>query len=150
AHLAMSRRLKVDALVGDIEALVAGGERFREAWERAGRPVAVNLAGGPYAVAMAHGLRGDDAARAEWLAIAHELGIDRRWADGGAMGSAPTFDAIVMLHRGDPGAALAHLQVGPVAVNTWYAGQWRAWHGALRAEAAVLAGAGDAGEHIAR
>ena len=57
-HLAMSRRLLVDALAGHFDDVVQTGERFRAGWERAGRPVAPNLARAPYAVAMVHGMRG--------------------------------------------------------------------------------------------
>src|SRR5262249_56225663 len=63
-HLATSRRLLVDALAGHFDDVVRAGERFRASWERAGRPVAPNLARAPYAVAMVHGMRGDDERRA--------------------------------------------------------------------------------------
>ena len=46
-HLAMSRRLLVDALAGQFDDVVRTGERFRIGWERAGRPVAPNLARPP-------------------------------------------------------------------------------------------------------
>jgi predicted ATPase/DNA-binding CsgD family transcriptional regulator len=65
-HLALSRRLLVDALAGHFDDVVRIGERFRVCWERAGRPVAPNLARSSYAVAMVHGMRGDDGRRAAW------------------------------------------------------------------------------------
>ena len=42
-HPAIARRLEVDALAGDFDAAVGGGERFLVAWERAGRPVSGTL-----------------------------------------------------------------------------------------------------------
>ena len=73
-HLATSRLLKVDALAGELDRVLQNAERFRQGWEDAGRPVASNLASGSYAVAMTHGLRGDDEARQEWLDITRSLG----------------------------------------------------------------------------
>src|SRR5262249_34730337 len=67
-HLATARLLVVTALAGDWDETTAFGERFREGWERAGRPRAGNLNRGTYAAAAVCGLRGDDASRAEWLA----------------------------------------------------------------------------------
>ena len=42
-HPAIARRIKVDALAGDLEAAVARGDRFLAAWERAGRPISGTL-----------------------------------------------------------------------------------------------------------
>ena len=55
-HLADARRLKVDAMAGRFAAVVAIGDRFHRSWERAGRPVASNLACSTYAVATVHGV----------------------------------------------------------------------------------------------
>src|SRR5262249_61919589 len=89
-HLATSRRLLVDALAGHFEDVVRTGERFRASWERAGRPVAPNLARAPYAVAMVHGIRGDDERRAAWVHLTIDLcadpgrlaGCQRGWPAG--------------------------------------------------------------------
>ena len=72
----MSRRLLVDALAGHFDEVVRTGERFRAGWERAGRPVAPNLARSPYAVAMVHGMLGDDERRAAWVRLTIDLGVD--------------------------------------------------------------------------
>ena len=81
-HVAMSRRLLVDALAGHLDDVVRTGERFRTGWERAGRPVAPNLARAAYAVAMVHGMRGDDDRRAAWVRVTgrprHRRGAARR------------------------------------------------------------------------
>jgi predicted ATPase/DNA-binding CsgD family transcriptional regulator len=148
-HLATSRRMKVDAMAGDIDRVLADAERFRLGWARAGRPVTPNLAGGAYAVAMVHGLRGDDEAREEWRRITVDLGSDPDRLSGCITGWAPSFDAIVALHRGDPAAALERLVLHPDELRTWYGGEWRPWYAALWFEAAVLAGDPDASERLA-
>ena len=149
-HLATSRRMRVEVLAGEIDRVLADGERFRRGWEWAGRPVNGSLASGAYAVAMAHGLRGDDDARAEWLDITIELGLDKGRLEGCYTGYGPTFDAIVALHRGRADEAMDRLAEDPAGFNTWYTGEWRPWYAALHAEAAVLAGHDSAAERIER
>jgi hypothetical protein len=86
---------------------------------------------------MVHGLRGDDGARADWLAVVDELGVPpERQA-----GYGPTFDAIVLLHRGQAPLALERLAVEPdePEPSKWITWIWLHWYVALRAEAAVLA-----------
>jgi hypothetical protein len=110
--------------------------------------VATNLGGGSYAVVMTHGLRGDDEARDEWLRITSDLGADDVWIEGCGTGYAPTFDAIVSLHRGDVAAAFDRLSDDPAGFRHWYTGEWRPWYAALHAEAAVLAGHDSAAHRI--
>jgi predicted ATPase/DNA-binding CsgD family transcriptional regulator len=147
-HLATSRRMRVEALAGELDRVLADGERFRRGWEWAGRPVAGSLASGAYAVAMAHGLRGDDDARDEWMRITVDLGLDRSRLEGCYTGYGPTFDAIVALHRGRVSDALDRLEEDPAGFTTWYTGEWRPWYAALHAEAAVLAGRDDAAARV--
>jgi hypothetical protein len=152
-HLALSRRLKVDALAGNFDDVVRDGERFRLGWERAARPAAPALARAADAVAMVHGILGDDERRAEWLRITVELGVAPDRLAGCATGWAPTFDALVALHRQDPGAALDRLSVDlddPEVWGFWNTGLWRPWYAALWAEAAVLAGHPDAASRVER
>lgn len=139
-HLATSRRLKVDAMAGEIHQVLADADRFRRGWDEAGRPQARSLAGGAYAVAMVHGLRDDDAGRREWTDITTGLGVDLERLVGCSTGYAPTFDAIVMLHHGDVEGALRRLAQDPSEFDRWFGGEWRPWYAALHAEAAVLAG----------
>ena len=108
-HLAMSRRLLVDALAGHFNDVVQTGERFRAGWERAGRPVAPNLARAPYAVAMVHGMRGDDERRAAWVRLTIDLGADPEQLAGCQRGWPPVFDSMLALDRNDPAAALRRL-----------------------------------------
>jgi predicted ATPase len=149
-HIATSRRIKVDAMAGDLDAVVAAAERFRRGWEQAGRPVASNLAGATLAVTMVHGLRGDEEQRAEWRDRSIAIGMTTERLESPLSGYGPTFDAIVELHVGDIDAAVARLAVDPDRLRTWFSGEWRPWYAALWAEAAVLAGRADAAERIER
>jgi hypothetical protein len=149
-HIASARRIKVDAMAGELDAVVAAAERFRRGWEQAGRPVASNLAGAALAVAMVHGLRGDEEQRREWRERAIAIGVTAERLDSPLSGYGPTFDAIVALHLGDAEAAVARLSVDPDRLRTWFSGEWRPWYAALWVEAAVLAGRADAGGRIER
>jgi len=149
-HIASARRIKVDAMAGDLDAVVAAAERFRRGWEQAGRPVASNLAGAALAVAMVHGLRGDEEQRADWRDRTVAIGMTAERLDSPLSGYGPTFDAIVQLHVGDVDAAVARLAVDPDRLRTWFSGEWRPWYAALWAEAGVLAGRADAAERIER
>jgi predicted ATPase/DNA-binding CsgD family transcriptional regulator len=139
-HLATSRRMRVEVLAGNFDRVLDDARRFRDGWEQAGRPVSPALASGAYAAALVHGLRGDDATRAEWLDIAISMGLDHERLTGCSTGYIPTFDAIVALHQGDPDRAVARLEDDPRGFRRWYTGEWRPWYAALHAEAAVLAG----------
>jgi predicted ATPase/DNA-binding CsgD family transcriptional regulator len=149
-HIASARRIKVDAMAGELDAVVAAAERFRRGWEQAGRPVASNLASAALAVAMVHGLRGDERRRAEWRERSIAIGVTVERLDSPLSGYGPTFDAIVALHLGDVEAAVARLSVDPDRLRDWFSGEWRPWYAALWAEAAVLAGRADAAERIER
>ncbi|MEU7141472.1 LuxR C-terminal-related transcriptional regulator [Nocardia sp. NPDC046473] len=142
---ATSALLVVDALLGNLDEVVASSGQFVDSWELSGRPSVPSLAPAAAAVAMAHGLRGDDAARAEWLAIADALGGT---SDRGVAYRA-VFDAIVLLDRGQPEPALAELAAEPDTLDERTIWIWRHWYVALRAEAAVLAGHPDARGFVA-
>ena len=144
-HLAIARRIKVDALAGDLHAAAARGERFAVAWQRAGRPVASNLASTAYAMATVQALLGDEARRREWVDIARLLGGERPsgWLQDCTSGWAPTFDALVALERNRPDQALERLaaDVDDASIwARWNTALWRPWYAAFWAEAAVLAG----------
>jgi predicted ATPase len=145
-HLATAQLIVVDALAGNVTEVRAASERFREGWERAGRPRAAYMGRPTAAIAMACGLAGDDAARADWMAVIEAMGVGPdRLAGYGA-----TFDAILFLHRGQPGQALDRLADEPEELRRWITGVWRQWYAALKAEAAVLANQSDVGERLVR
>jgi predicted ATPase/DNA-binding CsgD family transcriptional regulator len=163
SHYAVRWLLVADALAGDVEAVLAGRERFLDAWQRNGRQPVAGLAPAAAAVAMVHGLRGDEPAHAEWLAIVDELealwertrpkasriAAARFWQAGNPSGYAATFDAMVLLHHGDVKAALERVAPEPEQVWKWVCWIWLHWYVALRAEAAVLAGHPAARDRIA-
>jgi len=147
-HLATARLLVVTALAGDWDETTAFGERFREGWERAGRPRAGNLNRGTYAAAAVCGLRCDDAGRAEWLTVVDALVTPGRPLSDIHHGE--FFDALVLLHSGRPADAVTLLATPPEDFRAWYNGLWRRWYAALWAEAAVLAGEPVAAGRIGR
>jgi predicted ATPase/DNA-binding CsgD family transcriptional regulator len=147
-HLATARLLVVTVLAGDWSEAVGLAERFREGWERAGRPRAGNLNRGAYAAATVHGLRGDDDARQAWLDIVGALETPGRPVSDEHFGE--FFDAMVLLHRGLPEQAAQLMDTPPERFTEWYSGMWRPWYAALWAEAAVLGGRADAADRIRR
>jgi predicted ATPase len=145
-HLATARLIVIDALAGNVDAVRVASERFREGWQRAGRPQAPYLGRPTAAIAMACGLAGDDAARADWLAMIDDLGVSNEWLSGyGA-----TFDAIMFLHRGQHTEAYDRLSDEPADLRRSITGLWRQWYAALKAEAAVLTHQNDARERLDR
>jgi len=152
-HLALSRRLLVDALAGHFDEVVRTGERFRAAWERAGRPVAPNLARTSYAVAMVHGMRGDDGRRVAWVRLTIDLGADPEQLAGCLLGWPSVFDGLLALHRDDPAGAMRRLAVdidNPEMFRSMGSWEYRPWYAALWAEAAVLGHDPDATARVER
>ncbi|WP_246122945.1 ATP-binding protein [Actinoallomurus bryophytorum] len=147
-HLAGARLLLVTALAGGWPEALGLAERFREGWERAGRPRAGNLSRAAYAAATVHGLCGDDDARAAWLDIVGALETPGRSVSEVHFGE--FFDALLLLHRGLPERAVRVMVTPPEEFTEWYSGMWRPWYGALWAEAAVLSGHREAADRIRR
>ncbi|MFF3645306.1 ATP-binding protein [Streptomyces sp. NPDC002564] len=135
-HHATSWILVADALAGHADDVLTRSVRFHESWGRNGRPQSLSLGAAASSVAMVHGLRGERDARAAWLATA-DLADS---AEQHRKGYGAVFDATVLLHDGDPEAALARLAPEPAEVWKWVCWVWLHWYVALRAEAAVLAG----------
>lgn len=152
-HPALARRIKVDAMAGDFDAAVARGERFLAAWERAGRPVSSTMNVSAYAMAMVHGLLGDDAKRAAWIEVAMLLTPEPRRSIVFARAWAMVPDALLALDRGDTDTALVRLNADiddPTVWDIFVSCMWRPWYAALWAEAAVLAGHPDAATRLKR
>lgn len=151
-HLATSRRIKVDALAGNLEAAARLGDRFHAAWQRAGRPLARTLNVTCCAVAMVHGLLGEDRRRAEWYEITRRLTSDQQDLAGCDTGWAPTFDGIVLLDRDQPEAAVDRLSVDvdDELWDRWNVALWRPWYAAVWVEAAVLVGAAAVPDRLRR
>jgi len=147
-HLATGRLIVVAALAGAWDETIALAGRFREGWERAGRPRADNVSRTAYAAATVHGLRGDNDARAAWLGIVDALAARGRPLSQVRVGE--FFDALLLLHRGHPDRAMRLLGTPPEQFRAWYSVMWRPWYAALWAEAAVLAGHEDAAARIRR
>jgi hypothetical protein len=152
-HPALARRIKVDAMAGDFDAAVGRGERFLVAWERAGRPVSATMNVSAYAMAMVHGLLGDDARRTAWVEVAMLLTPAPRRAIVFARGWAMVLDGLLALDRGDTDLALSRLSADiddPTVWDNFVSCMWHPWYAAFWAEAAVLAGHPDAATRIRR
>ena len=145
-HLATAQLIVIDALAGNADAVRVASERFREGWQRAGRPRTPYLGRPTAAIAMACGLAGDDTARADWLAVLDAQGVTPERLSG----CGATFDAILFLHRGQPRQALERLAAEPEDLRQWISAIWRQWYAALKAEAAVLTHQHDARERLDR
>jgi predicted ATPase/DNA-binding CsgD family transcriptional regulator len=142
---ATSWLLVADAFAGNVDEVLAGSVRFRDAWEQGGRRRSFWLGPAAASVAMIHGLRADYDARAAWLAVVEEAGTAAEHRHGyGAI-----FDAMVLLHHGDVNAALERVAPEPDRVWKWVSWNWLHWYVAIRAEAAALAGHPDARMRIA-
>jgi predicted ATPase/DNA-binding CsgD family transcriptional regulator len=138
--LALEEGIAPAALAGNWDVAINAGEAFLAGWARAGRPVAPGRALAPAALAMIHGLRGDEIERAAWL---ETLELIR----GDDVANRPTgydeiFAAIVELHHHRSDEAAHHLAM--FQTDHYYGALFQHWHSALAAEAAVLAGHSDA------
>ncbi len=106
-HVAVARLVVVSFLEGDWDGALAAGARFREGWERAGRPRVSTLRRCAHALATVHGLRGEERERESWLEVfAALVPLGRPDHD-----QHPTafFDALLQLHRDRPDQALERL-----------------------------------------
>jgi predicted ATPase/DNA-binding CsgD family transcriptional regulator len=138
------------ALAGQWGRVLALGDQFRRGWEQAGQPAAPGRALAPAAVALVHGLRGDHSGHRQWLEILAAIrGVHHEQAQHGC-GYGEAFGAIVLLHHGQPDAAMDLLSADEGGSRSWHLPLWHQWITALRAEAAVLAGDPGAARHLAQ
>jgi hypothetical protein len=135
--LADEELLAPAALAGDWEIVRRVGERFLEDWTEAGSAPAPGRGIAPAAVALAYGLQGHDRQRAAWLRVLATMrGVRPADASRGS-GYGEMFDALVLLDKKQPVAALQTLaSPEPRGLFGFVFEQWSA---ALAAEAAVLA-----------
>ncbi|MDF1602408.1 LuxR C-terminal-related transcriptional regulator [Nocardioides sp. YIM 152315] len=151
-QIGLARKLELEALAGRFDDVVRDGVAFRSSWERAGRPVVNNFAPSAYAVAMVHGVLGDDAGRDEWVALTRQLSRDRRGYDLPGLVWPAALDAVYLLDRGWPDRARSRLAFRPDDVprgQRWHQQLWLPWYAALWAEAGVLTDATDLDERLA-
>ena len=136
------------ALAGDLAAAVEAGEGFLADWTAAGKPPAAGRALGPTAVALAHGLLGDHAARQRWLSVVAEIrGVPHADASRGT-GYGELFEAMLHLRENRPHEAFDTLTAP--GDRGMYGHVFHQWTAALTAEAAVRAGRPDAEQWIWR
>jgi hypothetical protein len=135
--LADEELLAPAALAGDCDVVRRVGDRFLEDWTEAGSSPAPGRGIAPAAVALAYGLQGQDTQRAAWLRVLATMRGVRPADVSRGSGYGEVFDALVLLDRQQPLAALEALaSPGPRGLFGFVFGQWST---ALLGEAAVLA-----------
>ncbi|MET7279901.1 LuxR C-terminal-related transcriptional regulator [Kribbella sp. NPDC005582] len=143
-HRATSWLLVADALAGNEDQVLAASVRFLDAWQRAGSPASPSLGPAVAAVAMIHGLRGDQEARQDWLDVLASLDTPPEEA----FGYGAVFDTMLLLDQGRLSEALERIARPSAEIWKWVTWIWHHWYVALRAEAAVLAGHPDAADWL--
>jgi hypothetical protein len=144
-YVAASKPILPLVLLGSFDEALAEAAQMWAAWLQAGRPPARWMGPAAYALVLAHGLRGDDAGRREWLARVSELtGTGPGQAAGTNLASFAAFStARIALHAGRIGAAAAAVAGIPVGVEHWYdTPHWyslRPYAWAIAAEVGVVA-----------
>jgi predicted ATPase/DNA-binding CsgD family transcriptional regulator len=146
-HVAVARLIVVCALEGDWQRALVAGDQFRAGWERAGSPRVPTLRRAARTMAMVHGMRGDTAARDEWMRIFTALVPSVRQTHD--QHSSAFFESLMLLHLGRAHDAVLRLEIRPHELRRWHESIWRPWYAAAWAEAGVLAGEPDAAERIA-
>jgi predicted ATPase/DNA-binding XRE family transcriptional regulator len=154
-HMTASKPILPLVLQGRFDEALAQAGVMWESWQRAGRPAARWMGPATYGVVLAHGLRGDDAGRRDWIARVEEVigtGIDQ--VSGTNLAAVGSFvSARVALHAGDLAAAVAAVAGLPREAQPWY--ETPAWYSlrpyawAIAAEVAVVAGLPDAPDRLA-
>jgi predicted ATPase/DNA-binding CsgD family transcriptional regulator len=145
--LAGEEGLAAAALSGDWADLPQRARAYRLGWERSGRPTAPGRGLAPAAIALVLGLQGSPE-REDWLEVlAGVRGVPTAQASDVAYGR--VFTALLLLHRGEPLAALTLLDRYDHDDPGWLDLLFTSWREALAAEASVLANLPDADARIA-
>jgi hypothetical protein len=149
-HVAASKLILPLVLQGRFDEAFTQADVMWEAWQRAGRPTARWLGSATYGVVLAHGLRGDERSRREWLGHVYELiGNGTDLVSGTNLAAAAAFtEARICLHEGCIDEAVAAIADQRPEAQTWYdVPHWhslRPYAWAVAAEVAIVAGLPDA------
>jgi predicted ATPase/transcriptional regulator with XRE-family HTH domain len=149
-HMTASKPVLPLVLQGRFDEATAQAAIMWEAWKQAGRPAARWMGPAIYGMVLAHGLRGDDDVRRDWLDRVGELiGTGSDPVSGTNLGAVAAFtDARIALHQGRIGAAEAAVAGLPSEAQPWYeTPRWyslRPYAWAIAAEVAVVARLPDA------
>jgi predicted ATPase/transcriptional regulator with XRE-family HTH domain len=154
-HMTASKPILALVLQGRFDEALGQAAVMWEAWKQAGQPAARWMGPALYGIVLAHGLRGDDEGRRDWLGRVGELigtGSDPVSATNLAAAEAFT-DARIALHEGRIGAAEAAIADLLREAQPWYeAPHWyslRPYAWAIAAEVAVVARLPDAASRLA-
>lgn len=145
-HMTASKPILPLVLQGRFGEALRQAELMWDSWLQAGRPAARWMGPAMYGIVLAHGLRGDEAARLDWLARIDELVGSRR--DQISETNLAVIEAFttarIALHAGRIDEAVTATAGLAMAADVWYdAPQWyslRAYTWAVAAEVAVAGG----------
>jgi predicted ATPase/DNA-binding CsgD family transcriptional regulator len=150
-HVALGRLMEVGALAGHFDHVLPIAEAFEAAWRHAGCPKVNSHAPATYAVAMMHGILGDDEQHQRWKQITREIMIDdgttavhkRIWPE--------MMDAFVLLHRGEDAIQLLTVEPDDPALHR-SANQsiWRPMYAAAWLESSFASEADDLPDRLRR
>jgi hypothetical protein len=140
AHFAATHFVVPLMLRGDFDETLAQAEVMRDGWQRTGSPAAGWMAPSFFAVALVHGVRGEETACREWWALAEGICLQS------TTNSLSLFvEPRIALHLGDIDRARA----GSAGVHGPMAAQYTAYAVAASVEVAIVAGAVGAEEQLA-
>jgi predicted ATPase/DNA-binding CsgD family transcriptional regulator len=147
AYRPASKLIPPLVLTGAFDEAIGLGPAMWAQWRHSGAPIAAWLSCAASALALAHGLLGDDSRYRQWRArAAQALGMDNPALAGRQGGFAIFVDARVAVHTGvgaDPSSLVARAFEVPV-------GSWSATYArAAAAELAIVAGLPDAADRLA-
>ena len=154
-YVAASKLILPLVLQGRFDEAFAQADIMWEAWQRAGRPPARWMGSATYGIVLAHGLRGDDDGRREWLDHVRELaGHGTEPVSGTNLAAAAAFtEARICLHEGRIAAAVAAIDDQRPEAQIWYGvPHWhslRPYAWAVATEVAVVAGLPDTASRLA-
>ncbi|HEV2375239.1 MAG TPA: helix-turn-helix domain-containing protein [Streptosporangiaceae bacterium] len=144
-YMAASKPILPLVLQGRFDEALTQAATMWATWCQAGRPSARWMGPAFYGIILAHGLRGDDKGRCDWLArVAVLLGGDGDSVSGTNLAAVAAFtQARIALYEGRLDAAVAATADLPCETQSWYeTPHWyslRAYAWAMAAEVAVAA-----------
>jgi DNA-binding NarL/FixJ family response regulator len=152
-HVALGRLIEVEAMAGHFDEVLDIARRFESGWRESGCPKVNSHAPATRAVAMVHGIRGDDDQRDHWLRIGTAIRVEEAAPLAGPRLWPELFDALMLAERGDVDAAFRTMQHEPDAPECGLSANqaiWRPMYAAAWVEVALLARHDDLAERIRR
>jgi predicted ATPase/DNA-binding CsgD family transcriptional regulator len=112
-HVALARLMEVGALAGQFDDVLPIAAAFEAGWRQAGCPQVNSHAPAAYAIAMVHGILGDQDQRRRWQEIKRMIMIDDTTTGSGDLIWPEMMDAFVLLHHSEADRAMHLLALDP-------------------------------------